>query len=92
MSNELPTVRAVVAEFGASLSSSPSPSGVSETAKHFGIVENAVWNWISANRFPAYTVFEIQPILKKRRKSAPDTLWARTRRLPSASSRKEATA
>jgi hypothetical protein len=78
MSTVLPDVRSVVEALG----------GISKTAERFGVVYGAVHNWTTKNTLPAYTAFEIKPLLKRKRLSAPDALW--TRRSPSVSRRKSA--
>lgn len=67
MSNSLTSVRAVVKELG----------GVPAVAEITGVKTNAVWNWVSADRFPPYTYFDLRDRLKAKRKSAPDELWKR---------------
>lgn len=59
-------MRSVVKELG----------GVKATAEMFGRTENAVWNWIATDQFPANTYVAIRNWLKARRKSAPDALWS----------------
>lgn len=78
MSTPLPDVRSVVEALG----------GIAKTAERFDVVYGAVCNWIAKGQLPAYTAFEIKPLLRRKRLSAPDALW--TRRSPSVSRRKAA--
>jgi hypothetical protein len=49
--------------------------GVRVVSKMFGLTENAVWNWVATDRFPANTYLAIRAALKSKRRRAPDGLW-----------------
>jgi hypothetical protein len=49
--------------------------GARKVAEMFGLTENAVWNWVATDRFPANTYLAIRNALRSKRRKAPDTLW-----------------
>jgi hypothetical protein len=76
MSNVLSEARAVVDAL----------DGVPAVAGLCSVTEPAVWNWISANRFPSRTYFAMRDRLKVRRKKADESLWYPAERKPTAPS------
>lgn len=65
MASASPTVRTIICALG----------GVKAVAELCGVTENAVWNWVSAGRFPARTYFTMRDALKRKRAPAPEHLW-----------------
>lgn len=65
MASAAPTVRSVISALG----------GHKAVAELCGVTEKAVWNWVSAERFPARTFFTMRDALKRKRASAPEHLW-----------------
>jgi hypothetical protein len=69
MSKHCTSVREVVSTLG----------GARKVASIFDRHENAVWNWVSANRFPANTYIVLTKALAEVPATAPDDLWAMAR-------------
>lgn len=67
----LTSTRAVVEALG----------GVPVVAREFGVVENAVWNWISDDIFPARTYVAMHEMLSEVPGAAPDRLWKMAKRV-----------
>jgi transposase-like protein len=54
--------------------------GVSVVARELGVVETAVWNWISAGVIPSNKYVAMHEMLADAEASAPNTLWSMTTR------------